>query len=168
LVAVRKHRPMAVWGGRTGQTAFAFLATDETRMKHGFFKARQGWHICSIASHQRTKLRQERHHRACGRKMPPRRGWNSFWFWFYKYAAPDGAGDFRSRISRGSRSNGNREIRQPREQNQFGKRVLARRRKRQPGRARSPGMSQPGGQGQFEVDERGKGRLNIQIKQKWP
>jgi len=27
-----------------------------------------------------------------------------FWFWFYKYAAPDGAGDFRSRISHGSRS----------------------------------------------------------------
>ena len=25
--------------------------------------------------------------------MPPRRGWNSFWFWFYKYAAPDGAGE---------------------------------------------------------------------------
>jgi hypothetical protein len=32
----------------------------------------------------------------------------------------------------------------------------ARRRKRQPGRARSPAMSQPGGQWQFGVDEWGK------------
>ena len=44
---------------------------------------------------------------------------------------------------------------------QFGKRVLARRRKRQPGRARSPAKSQPCGQWQFGVDERGKGRLNF-------
>ncbi len=36
----------------------------------------------------------------------------------------------------------------------------ARRRKRQPGRARSPAKSQPGGQWQFGLDERGKGRLN--------
>jgi hypothetical protein len=42
LVAVRQHRPRAVCGGRTGQRAFEFLATDETRMKHGFFEARQG------------------------------------------------------------------------------------------------------------------------------
>ena len=42
--------------------------------KHGFFQARQGWHICSIAILQGTKLRQERHHRTCGRKMPPRWG----------------------------------------------------------------------------------------------
>ena len=42
----------------------------------------------------------------------------------------------------------------------FGKRFSARRRKRQPGRARSPAKSQPGGQRQFGVDERGKGRLN--------
>ena len=34
----------------------------------------------------------------------------------------------------------------------------ARRRKRQPGRARSPAKSQPGGQWQFGVDERGNGR----------
>jgi hypothetical protein len=54
-------RPMAVWGGRMGQRAVEFLAADETRMKHRFFEARQGWHICSIAIHQRTKLRQERH-----------------------------------------------------------------------------------------------------------
>ena len=39
--------------------------------------------------------------------------------------------------------------------------AAARRRKRPPGRARSPAMSQPGGQGQFGVDERGKGRLNF-------
>jgi hypothetical protein len=37
----------------------------------------------------------------------------------------------------------------------------ARRRKRLPGRARSPAMSQPGGQWQFGVDERGKGRFNL-------
>jgi len=37
--------------------------------------------------------------------------------------------------------------------------TTARRRKRPPGRARSPAMSQPGGQWQFRVDERGKGRL---------
>jgi len=37
----------------------------------------------------------------------------------------------------------------------------ARRRKRPPGRARSPAMSQPGGQWQFGVDERGKGCLNF-------
>jgi len=37
----------------------------------------------------------------------------------------------------------------------------ARRRKRQPGRARSPAKSQPGGQWQFGVDERGKGHLNF-------
>ena len=45
-----------------GRRAFEFLATDETRMEHRFFQARQGWHICSLAIHQRTKLRQERHH----------------------------------------------------------------------------------------------------------
>ena len=38
----------------------------------------------------------------------------------------------------------------------------ARRRKRQPGRARSPAKSQPCGQSQFGFDERGKGRLNVQ------
>ena len=48
-----------------------------------------------------------------------------------------------------------------RETIQFGKRFLARRRKRPPGRARSPAKSQPGGQWQFGVDERGKGRLNV-------
>jgi len=37
----------------------------------------------------------------------------------------------------------------------------ARRRKRPPGRARSPAMSQPGGLWQFGVDERGKGRLKL-------
>ena len=37
----------------------------------------------------------------------------------------------------------------------------ARRRKRPPGRARSPAKSQPGGQWQFEVDERGKRRLIV-------
>jgi hypothetical protein len=37
----------------------------------------------------------------------------------------------------------------------------ARRRKRQPGRARSPAKSQPGGQWQFGVDERGKRRLIV-------
>jgi hypothetical protein len=27
------------------------------------------------------------------RTMPPRWGWILFWFWFYKYVAPDGAGE---------------------------------------------------------------------------
>ena len=36
--------------------------------------------------------------------------------------------------------------------------TTARRRKRQPGRARSPAKSQPGGQGQFGLDERRFGR----------
>jgi hypothetical protein len=42
----------------------------------------------------------------------------------------------------------------------------ARRRKRPPGRARSPAKSLPCGQWQFGVDERGKGRLNTQCKSK--
>src|ERR1039457_3278935 len=44
---------------------------------------------------------------------------------------------------------------------QFGKRFSARRRKRQPGRARSPAKSQPCGQWQFGVDEWGKRVLNL-------
>ena len=48
-----------------------------------------------------------------------------------------------------------------RETIQFGKRFSARRRKRPPGQARSPAMSQPGGQWQFGVDERGNGCLNF-------
>jgi hypothetical protein len=47
--------------------------SQNKEMEPGFFQARQGWPICSIAIHQRTKLRQ-RHHRACGGKMPPRTG----------------------------------------------------------------------------------------------
>src|ERR1019366_4982212 len=39
--------------------------------------------------------------------------------------------------------------------------AAARRRKRQPGRARSPAKSQPGGQWQFGVDERGKGTADV-------
>jgi hypothetical protein len=35
------------------------------------------------------------------RKMPPRRGWELFWFWFYKYAAPDGAGNRQSQMQFG-------------------------------------------------------------------
>ena len=40
-------------------------------------------------------------------------------------------------------------------------RFAVRRRKRQPGRARSPAKSQPCGQWRFGVDERGKGRFNL-------
>jgi hypothetical protein len=69
-----KTRPKAVWIGRTGQWAFEFSATDETQMEHGFFQARQGWHICSIARHKRTKLRQERHRWEWGGICRPRRG----------------------------------------------------------------------------------------------
>jgi hypothetical protein len=32
------------------------------------------------------------------KKMPPRRGCNGFGFWFYKYAAPDGAGERGRRV----------------------------------------------------------------------
>ena len=49
---------------------------------------------------------------------------------------------------------------------QFGKRFLARRRKRQPGRSRSPAMTQPCGQRQFGLHERGKGRLKIKVEQR--
>jgi hypothetical protein len=41
--------------------------------------------------------------------------------------------------------------------------AAARRRKRPPGRARSPAKFQPGGQWQFGVDERGNGWLNLKI-----
>ena len=45
---------------------------------------------------------------------------------------------------------------------QFGKRFSARRRKRQPGRSRSPAKSQPCGQWQFGVDEWGGMTLNLE------
>jgi len=61
--------------------------------KHGFFQARQGWHICSIAIHQRAKLRQERHHRAGDGRCRPDGAEDGFGFGLYKYAAPNGAGD---------------------------------------------------------------------------
>jgi hypothetical protein len=54
--------------------------------KHGFFQARQGWHICSIAIHQRTKLRQERHRRECVGICHPDGAEDCFGFGFYKYA----------------------------------------------------------------------------------
>ena len=63
--------------------------------KHGFFQARQGWHICSLAIHQRTKLRQERHHPDVDGRCRPDGAENYFGLGFYKYAAPDGAGDGR-------------------------------------------------------------------------
>jgi hypothetical protein len=84
---------MAVLGGRTGQWAFEFLATDKTQMKHGFSEARQGWHICSNVKPKWTKLRQERHHRDGDGRCRPDGAENGFGFRFYKYAAPDGAGD---------------------------------------------------------------------------
>jgi hypothetical protein len=31
-----------------GAKVFEFSATDETQMEHGFFQARQGWHICIV------------------------------------------------------------------------------------------------------------------------
>ena len=241
-------------------------------MKHGwntdFFEARQGWHICSIAIHQRTKLRQERHHRACGQKMPPRMGLKFILVWRlqicrarrrcgkagnplpaadcqrthsgsrrrrarsdapYHGATPKtatGTGALPSKVPVGGRApapangslgwtngrlnfyrakgakaaksrSGAMTIAQPfmagyrvnqmkksREGRQngsfvpgrdFGKLLAtspshkwlgyfqgkrARRRKRPPGRARAPAKSQPGGQWQFGVDERGKGCLN--------
>jgi len=70
------------------QRAFEFSAIDETRIENGFFKARQGWHICRTASHQPAKLRQERHQREWNGICRPDGAENYFGLGFYKYAAP--------------------------------------------------------------------------------
>ena len=86
-------RPMAVWGGRTGRRAIEFLATDETRMEHRFSKpVRAGIFVASPFTNGQSSVRSDIVGRADGRCRPDGAE-NYFGFGFYKYAAPNGAGD---------------------------------------------------------------------------